>query len=56
MPYEKLKDLTRGRKVTMDDFRVFIEGLNISRELKNRLEAITPRNYTGLAKLLVESQ
>ncbi len=52
MPYEKLKELTRGRKVTMADFKTFIEGLDISRELKDRLEAITPRNYTGLAQLL----
>lgn len=52
MPYEQLKDLTRGRKVTMADFKTFIEGLDISRELKDRLEAITPRNYTGLARIL----
>ncbi|MDP3734027.1 MAG: adenylosuccinate lyase [Nanoarchaeota archaeon] len=56
MPYEKLKELTRGRKITKDDFRIFIEGLNVSDQVKGELKHITLTNYTGIARLLVESQ
>ncbi len=51
-PYEKLKELTRGRKVTMDDFRAFIDELEISDKIKEELRAITPQNYIGLASQL----
>ncbi|MBI2668131.1 adenylosuccinate lyase [Candidatus Woesearchaeota archaeon] len=56
MPYERLKELTRGRKITMDDFGRFIDGLNVSEEIREELKQITPTNYTGIARLLVESQ
>ncbi len=49
MPYEQLKDLTRGRKVTMDDFRIFIDGLDVADFVKQELLKITPTNYTGIA-------
>jgi adenylosuccinate lyase len=52
MPYEKLKALTRGKQVTMDDFAAFIEGLDIGQETKARLKALRPENYTGLAGIL----
>lgn len=48
-PYEALKDLTRkNEKVTQKTFDAFIDGLEISAELKVRLKAITPFNYTGV--------
>ncbi|MBI5398224.1 hypothetical protein HZB03_02050 [Candidatus Woesearchaeota archaeon] len=56
MPYEQLHELTRGKKITMDDFRTFIDGLNVSEEVKKELRQITPMNYTGIAGLLVESK
>jgi len=52
MPYEKLKELTRGKKVTMGDIAVFIDSLEVSLELKKRLKKITPENYIGLAAKL----
>jgi adenylosuccinate lyase len=52
MPYEKLKALTRGKQVTMDDFAAFIEDLDIGQETKARLKALRPENYTGLAGIL----
>ncbi len=52
MPYEKLKELTRGKKVTIEDIAVFIDGLEVSTELKKRLKKITPENYIGLAQKL----
>ena len=56
MPYEKLKQMTRGRKVTLDDFRTFIDELDVSDVIKKELRQITPTNYTGIARLLVENQ
>ncbi|MFA6050190.1 MAG: adenylosuccinate lyase [Candidatus Paceibacterota bacterium] len=52
MPYEKLKELTRGKKVTMEDISVFIDGLEVGEELKKRLKKITPESYIGLAAKL----
>jgi adenylosuccinate lyase len=49
MPYEKLKALTRGKQVTMEDFAIFIDSLEIGPEIKARLKALRPENYTGLA-------
>jgi adenylosuccinate lyase len=49
MPYEKLKALTRGKQVTMEDFATFIDSLEIGPEIKARLKALRPENYTGLA-------
>ncbi len=53
-PYEMLAELTRGKKVTLDDMRNFIDTLNVSDTVKKELKAITPQNYTGLAELLVD--
>ncbi len=52
MPYEKLKELTRGKQVTMKDFAIFIDGLDIGPEMKTRLKALRPETYTGLAGVL----
>ncbi len=49
VPYEKLKALTRGRNVTLDDFAAFIDSLDISEKTKKRLKAIRPENYIGIA-------
>ncbi|MDH4046560.1 MAG: adenylosuccinate lyase [Gammaproteobacteria bacterium] len=48
-PYEKLKALTRGRKVTKQLLHEFIAGLEIPDDAKTRLLALTPSTYTGLA-------
>ncbi|MFA6171355.1 MAG: adenylosuccinate lyase [Patescibacteria group bacterium] len=52
MPYEKLKALTRGKEVALKDFQEFIDGLEISGEVKIELKKIRPENYLGLAKKL----
>lgn len=49
VPYEKLKELTRGRQVTLEDFAKFIDGLDVSDNVKKRLKALRPENYIGLA-------
>ncbi len=49
VPYEKLKELTRGKRVTLVDFAKFIAGLDISDSVKERLKNLRPHNYIGLA-------
>jgi adenylosuccinate lyase len=48
-PYEKLKALTRGRAVTKELIREFIETLDIPAQDKARLLELTPEAYLGLA-------
>ncbi len=52
MPYEKLKELTRGKKITLDDLHHFIDNLDISDTVKKELKKLTPQNYIGLASKL----
>lgn len=52
-PYEKMKDLTRGKQVTKEQIDEFIDNLEISKELRKSLKKITPENYIGLADKLV---
>ncbi|MDH5660614.1 MAG: adenylosuccinate lyase [Gammaproteobacteria bacterium] len=48
-PYEKLKELTRGHRVTEDDFKAFIEKLDIPQEAKEQLISLSPMTYIGNA-------
>jgi adenylosuccinate lyase len=52
IPYEQLKELTRGRRVSVADFAAFIDSLDISRAVKNRLKALRPETYIGIAEKL----
>ena len=47
--YEQLKALTRGRAITREAIRGFVESLDIPADDKARLLALTPATYTGLA-------
>ncbi len=53
-PYEQLKELTRGKEVTMKDFQNFIDSLDVADKVKQELKKITPENYTGIAEKLAE--
>jgi len=47
-PYEALKALTRGNaKVTAETLREFVEGLEVSEEVKAELRVLTPQGYVG---------
>ena len=48
-PYERLKELTRGQRITPEQIAAFIDELEIPREAKERLKALTPAAYTGNA-------
>ncbi|MGK7295705.1 MAG: adenylosuccinate lyase [Candidatus Wenzhouxiangella sp. M2_3B_020] len=49
-PYEKLKTLTRGRRIDADGVRRFIESLDLPAAEQRRLLALTPAGYTGNAE------
>ena len=49
IPYEALKGPTRGKVVTMEDFAVFIDGLDVNKNIKIELKKFTPQSYIGLA-------
>ncbi|OEE79326.1 adenylosuccinate lyase [Vibrio genomosp. F6] len=48
-PYEKLKELTRGKRVDGEGMRTFIDSLEIPEDEKIRLKEMTPANYIGQA-------
>lgn len=52
-PYERLKELTRGRRITGADMREFVAGLGLPDDVAARLSAMTPSSYTGAAAELV---
>ena len=54
-PYEKLKELTRGHRVTGEGMRAFVEKLEIPAAAKAELLALTPHSYTGYAAELAKA-
>ncbi|MGA1730245.1 MAG: lyase family protein, partial [Steroidobacteraceae bacterium] len=50
--YDKLKEFTRGKRVSADELRAFIGELPIPEEARQRLLQLTPATYTGLAATL----
>ena len=48
-PYEKLKELTRGKAITREALETFVDGLAIPEDARTRLKAMTPASYTGNA-------
>ena len=54
-PYEVLKKLSRGRALTLDGLRDFVDTLDVSDVVKDELRALTPEGYTGLAGKLART-
>ncbi|PNW09097.1 adenylosuccinate lyase [Microbacterium sp. AG157] len=54
-PYALLKDLTRGRRVGAPELAEFVRGLDIGDAAKERLLALTPAAYAGLASQVVDA-
>ena len=48
-PYEKLKELTRGKRMDRASLHVFIDALDIPAREKQRLKQLAPKTYTGNA-------
>ncbi len=53
-PYEKLKELTRGKRVDAAGMQAFIDSLELPEEEKVRLKQMTPANYLGRAIQMVD--
>jgi adenylosuccinate lyase len=53
-PYEKLKELTRGQRITPEQLRLFIDNLEIPENAKAALLQLTPGGYTGYAEKLAK--
>ncbi|HSV70870.1 MAG TPA: adenylosuccinate lyase [Methylibium sp.] len=51
-PYERLKELTRGKAITRESLAAFIETLELPETEKQRLRELTPASYTGSAAAL----
>ncbi|HEY6939971.1 adenylosuccinate lyase [Dokdonella sp.] len=54
-PYEQLKALTRGHGITRDALRDFVAGLELPADAKERLLALAPAGYVGLAPELARA-
>ncbi|MDX1455649.1 MAG: adenylosuccinate lyase, partial [Gammaproteobacteria bacterium] len=53
-PYEKLKELTRGKKVDGPAMRAFVDKLDLPEDAKKRLMDMTPASYIGIAAKLAK--
>jgi len=54
-PYEKLKELTRGKRVDQQGMQQFVDQLDMPQAAKDELRALTPANYIGNAIKQAES-
>jgi adenylosuccinate lyase len=52
--YEKLKELTRGKKLNQEILTEFIDDLKIPQEEKEQLKKLTPFNYNGISSKLIK--
>jgi len=52
--YERVKRLTRGQSVSLEDFRELFDDLDVSEGVRAELRALTPAGYTGVASNLVD--
>ncbi|MFT6835736.1 MAG: adenylosuccinate lyase, partial [Francisellaceae bacterium] len=46
-PYEKLKELTRGKRISKTDFKAFIERLDLPEDVIKEMVKLTPQTYIG---------
>jgi len=53
--YERVKELTRGKQVTIEDFYELFESLDVDESVREELLALTPTGYTGVASDLAGS-
>ncbi|MEX1222616.1 MAG: adenylosuccinate lyase [Idiomarina sp.] len=53
-PYEKLKELTRGKRVNQEALAVFIDKLELPDQVKAELKQLTPATYIGRAVAFVD--
>jgi adenylosuccinate lyase len=54
-PYEQLKELTRGKRITAADLQAFIDTLDLPEVARQELRQLTPADYTGNAEQMAAS-
>ncbi len=52
--YEKLKEMSRGKRITLENLHKFIDALKIDKREKDRLKKLKPKDYVGLAERMIE--
>jgi adenylosuccinate lyase len=52
--YERIKELTRGQRATLADFRELFDELDVDESVREELRELTPDGYTGLGDELVD--
>ncbi|NHN47654.1 adenylosuccinate lyase [Halostella sp. JP-L12] len=52
--YERVKALTRGRSVSIEDFRELFDDLDVDDETRAELRSLSPETYTGVANELAD--
>ena len=52
--YERIKELTRGQRANLEDFRDLFDELDVDESVREELHALTPGGYTGLGNELVD--
>ncbi|MCU4925376.1 adenylosuccinate lyase [Halobacteria archaeon AArc-dxtr1] len=52
--YEQVKELTRGKNVTLADFQTLFDELDVDEDVREELRALSPATYTGVADDLVD--
>jgi adenylosuccinate lyase len=52
--YERVKDLTRGKDVAVEDFHDLFDDLDVDDDVRAELKALTPTDYVGVASELVD--
>ncbi|SER60393.1 adenylosuccinate lyase [Natrinema salaciae] len=52
--YERVKAVTRGKDVSLEDFREMFDELDVDEDVREELHALTPVGYTGVASELVD--
>ncbi|MEY7851603.1 adenylosuccinate lyase [Natrarchaeobius sp. A-rgal3] len=52
--YERVKAVTRGKDVSLEDFRAMFDDLEVDEDVREELHALTPTGYTGVASELVD--
>ncbi len=52
--YDQLKSFTRGKGITKETFNKWIDGLSVDKSVKEKLRALSPLTYVGLAEEIAE--
>ena len=52
--YERIKDLTRGQRASLEEFRELFDDLDVDESVREELRTLTPADYTGLGDELVD--